>query len=157
MPRSLSTVAALIDASVFTALMRLCEYENTACPSIFVTASLPKMNRFGTLTFVSSFIRVVYCAEPPHRRKGFAGQALQQAWPIPLCPWPFVVQIAGRVHSFTELLHGVVVRRRYRSIYCPNCWLMFCHSAICCQPPVLLRDRSNVCLITKSEPSPAQY
>ena len=48
MPRSLSTVTVLVDASVFTALVHLCEYENTACPAMFVTASLPTMKRFCT-------------------------------------------------------------------------------------------------------------
>ena len=76
MPRSLSAMTALVDGSVFTALMRLCKYENTACPSIFITASVSTMKMFFTLTFVSALIPVICCAWPPHQSKGIAGQYL---------------------------------------------------------------------------------
>ena len=73
-------VTALVDGRVFTALVRMCKYENTACPSIFITASLSTIKMVCTLTFVSAFIPVICCAWPPYQSKWIAGQALQQAW-----------------------------------------------------------------------------
>ena len=138
----LSTVTALVDASVFTAFVRLCEYENTACPSIFVIASLPTMKRFCTLTCVSAFISVVMLRGATSSDNWDCLSSLQQAWPSPLCPWPIVgrcilVLIAGRGH---------------RIRHCTNRSLILCHAATSCQPPVLSMDRINVCSITKASP-----
>ena len=52
------------------------------------------------------------CAGPPHQRKGIARQGLQQAWPSPLCPWLFTVQVHPCVDRwlFTKF-HRILAQR----------------------------------------------
>ena len=157
MLRPLSTVTPLVDASVFTALVRLCEYENTACPSLFVIASLPTMKRFCTLTFVSAFISVVMLRGATSSDNwdclsSFAASVAKSSLSLAIVGRCILVLIAGRVQTFTELLHSVVVPRGHRSRHCPNRSLMLCHAATSCQPHVLSRDRITVCSITKASP-----
>ena len=98
-----------LDASVFTALVRLCEYDNTACPSMLVTASLPTMKGYVHWHLCLHLFLWCCLAGPPQQRKGIAGQALQQAWPSLLCPCPYMVRIHPCVDRWScTQFHGIL-------------------------------------------------
>ena len=141
MPRSLSIVTDLVDASVFTALVRLCEYESTACPSMFVIAYLPPMKK---VLYIYICVGIYSCDDVAlghlireRRLLVKLCSKLGQVLFVPGHPWCrcILVLIAGCVHSFKEFLHSVVVRRGHKSRHCTNRSLMFCHSATSCKPP----------------------
>ena len=160
MPRSLSTVTDLVDVSVFTALVRLCEYESTACPSMFVTASLPPMKK---VLYIYICVGIYSCDDVAQghliRERRLLVKLCSKLGQVlfvpghPCCRY-ILVLIAGCVHSFKEFLHSVVVRRGHKSRHCPNRSLMFCHSATSCQPPPPYSRRTAQ--TSARSPSPSQ-
>ena len=112
-------------------IVRLCEYENTA--SLLFHFS-PRLSHDEKVRYIDICVCIYSCDDVAQghliRERELLVtlcSKLGQVLFVPVQSWVrcILVLIAGRVQTFTELLHSVVVRKVHRSRHCPNRSLMY--------------------------------